>query len=90
MAARVVTAEVNRDGVFNVTLVKDPVEKESTGGYEIDYLSSGKRGDKHFIANILVKSGKLYVVTGQVKEENYKEKEAELLESVRSFRVAPS
>lgn len=86
MAARVVLAEVNRDGVFDVTLVKDPIEQEDQS-YILNYLSQGKRGDKHFICKVTVKSNKLYVLTAQCKEENFKEKEKELFAAVDSFRV---
>mmetsp|Transcript_25668 Transcript_25668/g.36211 ORF Transcript_25668/g.36211 Transcript_25668/m.36211 type:complete len:252 (+) Transcript_25668:95-850(+) len=87
VAARVVTAEVNRDGVFDVTLKEDAIEDPETGAYEINYLSSGKRGEKHFVAYVNISNGKLYVLTGQIKEENYEEKKSELLASARSFRI---
>ena len=90
VAAKVVTAEVNRDGVFEVTLVTDPVENPENGSYEINYLSNGKRGDKHFLATILIEQGKLYVVTAQVLEADYKDKETELFEASRSFKVISS
>ena len=41
VAARVVTAEVNRDGIFKVTLARDPVEDGTTGAYVVDYVSDG-------------------------------------------------
>jgi len=41
VAARVVTAEVNRDGVTSVTLVTDPTEDPTTGAYLLNYLSQG-------------------------------------------------
>lgn len=85
VAARVVTAEVNRDGVFEVLLVDDPVDK--LGTYILNYLSKGKRGDKHFICKILVKNGKLFVLTAQVKEENYPEKQDEMMKCVDSFAI---
>ena len=86
VAARVVTAEVNRDGIFEVTLAKDPVEDGETGAYVIDYVSDGKRGKKHFVTRIFVKDQKLYVMTAQVKEEEYAEREKEIMECVKTFK----
>lgn len=86
VAARVVTAEVNRDGIFEVTLAKDPVEDAETGAYAIDYVSDGKRGKKHFVTRIFVKDQKLYVMTAQVKEEEYAEREREIMACVKTFK----
>ena len=86
VAARVVTAEVNRDGVFQVTLAKDPVE-DANGCYDIEYISEGKRGIKRFVTRIYIKDGFLYVLTAQSKNDEYdKEREMEVLASVKSFR----
>jgi len=87
VAAKVVTAEVNRDGVFKVTLFKDTTEDQTTGSYEMNYISEGKRGNKHFVVSVAIQNQKIYVVTGQIKDENYNEYETELLKSVRSFKV---
>jgi hypothetical protein len=50
VAARVVTAEVNRDGIFEVTLLKDPSQEKdpisNLLSYNLEYLSVGKRGNK--------------------------------------------
>ncbi|KAL3758512.1 hypothetical protein ACHAWU_008266 [Discostella pseudostelligera] len=89
VAARVVTAEVNRDGVFEVTLAKDPKEDTTSGcgGYDIEYISDGKRGKKRFVTRIYVKDGFLYVLTVQSKESEYDSaREAEVLECVKSFK----
>lgn len=88
VAARVVTAEVNRDGVFQVTLAKDPVEDAAAGGcYDIEYISEGKRGIKRFVTRIYIKDGFLYVLTVQSKEDEYdKEREKEVVACVKSFR----
>lgn len=87
VAARVVTAEVNRDGVFNVTLAKDPKEDVSAGCYDIEYISDGKRGTKRFVTRIYVRDGFLYVLTAQSKEGEYdKTREANVLKCVKSFR----
>lgn len=86
VAARVVTAEVNRDGVFKVTLAKDPVE-DSAGGYDIEYISDGKRGKKRFATRIYIKDGFLYVLTVQSKEAEYDEsREKEVQACVKSFQ----
>jgi len=87
VAARVVTAEVNRDGVFRVTLAKDPREDPSAGCYDIEYISDGKRGTKRFVTRIYVRDGFLYVLTLQSKEGEYDaERESDALECVKSFR----
>lgn len=89
VAARVVTAEVNRDGVFKVTLAKDPTEDTSgdTTCYDIEYISDGKRGTKRFATRIYITGGFLYVLTLQSKESEYDSKrEAEVLKCVKSFK----
>ena len=89
VAAKVVTAEVNRDGVFEVTLVNDPVAVEEDGvlSYILNYLSVGKRGDKRFVAKICIQNQRLYALTGQIAEADYKSKEKEIFKAVESFRV---
>ena len=86
VAARVVTAEVNRDGIFEVTLAADPVEVAGSGAYAIEYISDGKRGKKHFVTRIFVKEQRLYVLTAQVKEDEYADREKEIRECVQTFR----
>ena len=86
VAAKVVMAEVNRDGVLDVTLVGDPVALNDNM-YLLDYISKGKRGEKHFVCKIVVQSGKLHVMTAQVLEENYDAVKKELAASVNSFHV---
>ena len=89
VAARVVTAEVNRDGVFEVTLTKDPREDTSigVGCYDIEYISNGKRGKKRYVTRIYIKDGFLYVLTVQSKEDEFDTaREAEVIECVKSFR----
>jgi hypothetical protein len=109
VAAKVVTAEVNRDGVFDVKLMSDPIMEQkaaqgdnnnsgsssagagagegTSSGLVLDYLSSGKRGDKRFIAKLFVQQGKLYVLTAQCRQADYDTVKTELLEAVDSFRV---
>eukprot|EP00980_Cylindrotheca_fusiformis_P011628 scaffold2747_cov104-Cylindrotheca_fusiformis.AAC.18 len=86
VAARVVTAEVNRDGVFEVTLVNDPIESND-GAYLLDYRSIGKRGNKHILNKIFIKNNELYVLTAQCKEDAYEEQKAEMKATVDSFQV---
>ncbi|KAL7522435.1 hypothetical protein ACHAWX_007126 [Stephanocyclus meneghinianus] len=88
VAARVVTAEVNRDGVFQVTLAKDPVEDTDAGGcYDIEYISEGKRGIKRFVTRIYIQDGFLYVLTVQSKEDEYDtSREKEVAACVKSFK----
>lgn len=80
------TAEVNRDGVFDVTLVEDPAE--SNGSYVLNYLSKGKRGEKHYICKISIASNMLFVLTAQVLEASYTEKRDEMLQCIKSFRTS--
>ena len=87
VAARVVTAEVNRDGVFDVKLVKDASEDAQLGCYDVEYISDGKRGTKRFVTRIYVKEGFLYVLTFQSKEAEYDgAREQEVLDTVKSFK----
>jgi PsbP len=95
IAAKVVLAEVNRDGVFDVKLMEDPItasgaddENSASSFVQLNYISSGKRGKKRFIAKFYIHKQKLYVLTAQCKEENYDEvQSSEILEAVKSFRV---
>jgi hypothetical protein len=88
VAARVVTAEVNRDGVFEVTLLEDPIATDDKSAYFLEYLSSGKRGKKVYLNKIFVSSDKLlYVLTAQCKEEDYATLKQEMKNTVKSFRV---
>lgn len=87
VATRVVDAEAARDGVTDVELVGTPTEDPNTGLYLIDYISTGSRGIKHFVTRIAVKKGYLYVLTAQVKQDNFKEYEKELLDTVKTFQV---
>lgn len=88
VAAKIVMAELRRDGVLDVTVGRDPVEDPVTGGYDVEYISDGKRGKKHFVTRTIVSGGKLYVLTVQVKEEDWNSKiEKQVFDSVSSFRV---
>lgn len=91
VAAKVVTAEVNRDGIFEVTLVKDPVAVEEDGvlSYVLNYLSVGKRGDKRFVAKFCIQNQRLYALTAQILESDYKDREEEIMKAVNAFRVLP-
>ena len=87
IAAKVVTAEVNRDGVFKVTLAKDPIEDKDAGCYDIEYISDGKRGTKYIKNRIYVQGGFLFVLTAQSKVDEYdKEREADVKACVKSFK----
>jgi PsbP len=94
VAAKVLLAEVNRDGVLDVKLLEDPVSDEIQvdGGartifYQLNYLSSGKRGNKRNIAKFYVQNQKLFALTAQCKEESYEMARGTMLAAVRSFRV---
>eukprot|EP00535_Pseudo-nitzschia_heimii_P008192 CAMPEP_0197188448 /NCGR_PEP_ID=MMETSP1423-20130617/17814_1 /TAXON_ID=476441 /ORGANISM="Pseudo-nitzschia heimii, Strain UNC1101" /LENGTH=271 /DNA_ID=CAMNT_0042640281 /DNA_START=146 /DNA_END=961 /DNA_ORIENTATION=- len=93
VAARVVTAEVNRDGIFEVTLLKDPYKTETNDdeaeAYILQYLSVGKRGNKILTNKIVVSSNQLlYVLTAQCKQEDFSAQEREIMSTVESFRVS--
>ena len=81
-----VTAEVNRDGVFEVTLTQDPYETED-GAYLLEYVSVGKRGNKHIVNKIFIAKNRLYVLTAQVKEADFEAQKEELKQVVATFRV---
>jgi hypothetical protein len=88
VAAKIVMAELRRDGVLDVTVGRDPTEDATTGGYDVEYISDGKRGKKHFVTRTIVSDGKLYVLTVQVKEEDWTPKiEKEVFDAVASFKV---
>mmetsp|Transcript_28245 Transcript_28245/g.34893 ORF Transcript_28245/g.34893 Transcript_28245/m.34893 type:complete len:275 (-) Transcript_28245:94-918(-) len=87
VAAKIVMAELRRDGVLDVTLGSDAKEDERTGSYDVEYLSDGKRGKKHFVTRSVVKEGKLFVMTVQVKEEDWVSVEKEIWDAVQSFKV---
>lgn len=92
VAARVVTAEVNRDGIFEVTLLEDPYRTKPDDGdadaYILKYLSVGKRGKKVLTNKIVVSPNQLlYVLTAQCKEDDFAAQEKEIKRTVESFRI---
>ena len=92
VAARVVTAEVNRDGIFEVKLLEDPYETAASDGnpqaYILRYLSTGKRGNKILTNKIVVSPNNLlYVLTAQCKEDDFPAQEKEILRTVESFQI---
>lgn len=87
VAAKIVMAELRRDGVLDVTMGRDPTEDSSTGGYDVEYISDGKRGKKHFVTRTIVQGGKLYVLTVQCKEDDFSSVEKEVFQAVNTFRV---
>ena len=94
VAAKVVLAEVNRDGVLDVKLMEDPYSGSNSSGedddlyYQLNYLSSGKRGDKRFVAKFYIHDQKLYALTAQCREADYNAAlRQEMRAAVESFRV---
>mmetsp|Transcript_7482 Transcript_7482/g.14183 ORF Transcript_7482/g.14183 Transcript_7482/m.14183 type:complete len:304 (+) Transcript_7482:110-1021(+) len=87
VAAKIVMAELRRDGVLDVTMGRDPLEDPATGAYDVEYLSDGTRGKKHFVTRTIVKGQKLYVLTVQCKEGDWKSVEREVWDSVATFRA---
>ena len=84
VAAKVVLAEVNRDGVFEVKLMEDPIGKDF---YQLNYLSMGKRGDKRNISKFYVVNKYLFALTVTCKEEFYQACKADISQIVDSFSV---
>ena len=87
VAAKVVLAEVNRDGVFDVTLMADPEAGPNDSFYQLNYQSKGKRGNKRFVAKFYIEKQKLYALTAQCKEDDFPALESEMLKAANSFRV---
>lgn len=87
VAAKVVLAEVNRDGVFNVILMENPVAGPNDSFYQLNYQSKGKRGTKRFITKFYIEKQKLYAMTAQCKEDDFKNLESEMIEAAASFQV---
>jgi hypothetical protein len=50
-------------------------------------LSAGKRGNKHVLTKIFIRNQRLYVLTAQVKEDNYLAQKEELSKTVESFSL---
>jgi PsbP len=93
VAAKVVLAEVNRDGVFDVTLMKDPAQVAgsddgaSASALILNYRSSGTRGDKRFVVKFSIFQNKLYALTCQCLEADYATLSKEINQAVDSFRI---
>ena len=94
VAAKVVLAEVNRDGVLEVKLLEDPISGEiqndngtSALFYQLSYLSSGKRGNKRYVAKFFVQNQKLLALTAQCNEEDYATVQFPMITAVQSFHV---
>ena len=90
VAARVVTAEVNRDGVFDVTLLEDPYQINNgvVDAYVLKYLSVGKRGRKVYTNKIFISPNQLlYVLTSQCKEDDFPTQEKDIKNTVESFQT---
>jgi hypothetical protein len=87
VAAKIVMAELKRDGVMDVTTGRDPVEDADTGAYDVEYISDGSRGRKHFVTRTVVKAGKLYVLTVVCKQDDWKQVEDDVWASVSTFKV---
>lgn len=90
VAAKVVLSEVNRDGVFDVTLMEDPLVVNNNKAYQLNYLSVGKRGRKRYVSRFAIVHKKLYALTAQCLEEDYGDLKKELLTAVDSFLVLDS
>lgn len=87
VAAKIVMAELRRDGVLDVTLAADAKEDDNSGAYDVQYISDGTRGKKHFVTRTVVKDGKLFVLTVQAKQIDWDNVKGEVLDAVQSFHV---
>ena len=86
------TAEVNRDGIFEVKLLEDPYVTNPSDGnpeaYILKYLMTGKRGNKVLTNKIAVSSNNLlYVLTAQCKEDDFPAQEKEIKRTIESFQI---
>ena len=80
-------AELKRHGAIDVTTGRDPVEDADTGAYDVEYISDGSRGRKHFVTRTMVKAGKLRVLTVMCKQDDWKQVEDDVWASVSTFKV---
>jgi len=80
-------AELRRDGVLDVTMGRDPLEDMNTGAYDVEYVSDGSRGRKHYVTRTIVEGEKLYVLTVVCKQDDWNLVEEEVWKSVSTFRV---
>ena len=87
VAAKVVLSELNRDGVFDVTLAEDAFAADNDAYYQLNYISKGKRGEKRFITKFYVRDQMLYALTAQCLDSDYGKLQNEITKSVDSFRI---
>jgi PsbP len=94
VAAKVVLAEVNRDGVLEVKLLDDPIsgtvrlnDDTTTTYYQLNYVSDGKRGRKRYIAKFYIQNHMLLALTAQCKDDTYESVQLDMNEAVSSFQV---
>lgn len=97
VAAKVVLAEVNRDGVLEVKLSEDPISGTAPLNddttttvatyYQLNYVSNGKRGRKRYIAKFYIQNHMLLALTAQCKDDTYESIRQDLNDAVSSFRV---
>lgn len=87
VAAKVVLSELNRDGVFDVTLMEDAFAADNDVYYQLNYISKGKRGEKRFITKFYVQNQMLYALTAQCLESDYEKLQSEITKAVDSFQI---
>ncbi len=63
--------------------MEDPYEIDSA--YILHYLSVGKRGNKHYYNKIYISNNQLYVLTAQVKQDDFESLAGEMKGVVASF-----
>jgi hypothetical protein len=87
VAAKVVLSELNRDGVFDVTLAEDAFAADNDAYYQLNYTSKGKRGEKRFITKFYVRDQMLFALTAQCLDSDYGKLRNEITKTVDSFRI---
>jgi hypothetical protein len=94
VAARVITAELKRDGILDITMGDDPSDVRDGSNivyYLVDYISDGTRGRKHLYTKTVIHQGNLYVLTGQIKvADETPTIVAEIKQVLQSFAVSAS
>jgi hypothetical protein len=73
---------------YNVSFeILEGKETGIQGAYDVEYISDGSRGRKHFVTRTVVKAGKLYVLTVVCKQDDWKQVENDVWASVSTFIV---
>ncbi|CAJ1394298.1 unnamed protein product [Effrenium voratum] len=89
VADRIAAIERQKDGNFETDVLN---AKEAPAGdiptYLIEYRCDTSRGFNHFLVRVALQKGRLYTVTSQAPEEQWKKLEEPTRGSFESFRLA--